>query len=169
MAINFQGDRPISSTPKTSTFKFHHETSTFELDPKNDHFEVVHRNDMFFSWNKIIFRILRSELDICHYDSSSGVIRSPFEIIFLDHFRLIFLKFMNFLIQVRSLLKPGFVVPALDILHKLPYGTAEFTLRYYYNVILEGLQLVTLPYSPPYLSPRHPICYFVICTAQNSL
>ena len=76
-------------------------------------------------------------------------------------------NFLEILIQVRSLLKPGLVVPALDILHKLPYGTAEFTLRYYYNVILEGLQLVTLPYSPP--STRHPICYFVICTAQISL
>ena len=52
-----------------------------------------YNNDMFDSWNKIIFRILRPELDIRHYDFPSGVIRYPFEIIFLDHFRLIFLKF----------------------------------------------------------------------------
>ena len=107
---------------------------------------IFHENDMFDSWNKIIFRILRPELDICHYDFPSGVIRYPFSNYISRSFSV---NFLEILIQVRSLLKPGLVVPALDILHKLPYGTAEFTLRYYYNVILEGLQLVTLPYSPP--------------------
>ena len=70
--------------------EFHQEQNDETL---NSPYEFFHENDIFNSWNKIIFRILRPELDICHYDFPSGVIRYPFEIIFLDHFRLIFLKF----------------------------------------------------------------------------
>ena len=111
MAIKFQGTRPIS------TFK-------------NVHFWVSSQkwHVLFMEQNNISnFKTWTWYLPLWFFPS--GVIRSPFEIIFLDHFRLIFLKFMNFLIQVRSLLKPGLVVPALDI-YSISSHTGLPNLRY---------------------------------------